>query len=111
VPGPVRGPLAETPLRTLRAGATLIRGADDLRDDLGIDRTAPPPAPPDLDGAERRVWNALSGGSLPDAVAREAGMSIPDAVTTLIQLELRGLIESVGGRYERRHRSAAPIAR
>jgi predicted Rossmann fold nucleotide-binding protein DprA/Smf involved in DNA uptake len=47
---------------------------------------------------------------LPDAVAREAGMSIPDAVTTLIQLELRGLIVSVGGRYERRHRSSAPAA-
>ncbi|CAN5213366.1 DNA-processing protein DprA [soil metagenome] len=111
VPGPVTSPLAETPLEMIREGATLIRGAGDLLDDLGIDRTAPPPAPPDLDDGERRVWNALSGGSLPDSVAREAGMSIPDAVTTLIQLELRGLIVSVGGRYERRHRPAAPIAR
>jgi DNA processing protein len=111
VPGPVTSPLAETPLEMIREGATLIRGADDLLDDLGIDRTAPPPAPPDLDDGERRVWNALSGGSLPDAVAREAGMSVPDAVTTLIQLELRGLIASVGGRYERRHRSSAPAAR
>ena len=108
VPGPVTSPLAETPLEMIREGATLIRGAEDLLDDLGIDRTAPPPAPPDLDDGERRVWNALSGGSLPDAVAREAGMSIPDAVTTLLQLELRGLIASVGGRYERRHRSSAP---
>ena len=111
VPGPVTSPLAETPLEMIREGATLIRGAGDLLDDLGIDRTAPPPAPPDLDDGERRVWNALSGGSLPDSVAREAGMSIPDAVTTLIQLELRGLIVSVGGRYERRHVPAAPIAR
>jgi len=110
VPGPVTSPLAETPLEMIREGATLIRGADDLLDDLGIDRTAPPPAPPDLDDGERRVWNALSGGSLPDSVAREAGMSIPDAVTTLIQLELRGLILSVGGRYERRHVSSAPAA-
>jgi DNA processing protein len=110
IPGPVTSPLAETPLEMIREGATLIRGADDLLDDLGIDRTAPPPAPPDLDDDERKVWNALSGGSLPDAVAREAGMSIPDAVTTLIQLELRGLIASVGGRYERRHRSSAPAA-
>jgi DNA processing protein len=108
VPGPVTSPLAETPLEMIREGATLIRGADDLLDDLGIDRTAPSPAPPDLDDGERRVWNALSGGSLPDAVAREVGMSIPDAVTTLLQLELRGLIASVGGRYERRHRSSAP---
>ena len=110
VPGPVTSPLAETPLEMIRDGATLIRGADDLLDDLGIDRAAPPPAPPDLDDDERRVWEALSGGALPDAVAREAGMSIPDAVTTLIQLELRGLIESVGGRYERRHRPSAQIA-
>jgi DNA processing protein len=108
VPGPVTSPLAETPLEMIREGATLIRGADDLLDDLGIDRTTPPPAPPDLDDGERRVWNALSGGSLPDAVAREAGMSIPDAVTPLLQLELPGLIASVGGRYERRHRSSAP---
>ena len=110
VPGPVTSPLAETPLEMIRDGATLIRGANDLLDDLGIDRTAPPPAPPDLDDGERRVWEALSGASLPDAVAREAAMSIPDAVTTLIQLELRGLIVSVGGRYERRHRSSAPAA-
>ena len=109
VPGPVTSPLAETPLEMIREGATLIRGADDLLDDLGIDRTAPPAAPPDLDDGERKVWDALSGGSLPDAVAREAGMSIPDAVTTLIQLELRGLIVSIGGRYERRHRPSTPI--
>jgi DNA processing protein len=109
VPGPVTSQLAETPLEMIREGATLIRGADDLLDDLGIDRTAPPAAPPDLDDGERKVWDALSGGSLPDAVAREAGMSIPDAVTTLIQLELRGLIVSIGGRYERRHRPSTPI--
>lgn len=107
VPGPVTSPLAETPLEMIRDGATLIRGAGDLLEDLGVDRTAPPPPPPDLDDRERRVWNALSGGSLPDAVAREAGMSIPDAVTTLIQLELRGLLTSVGGRYERRHLPAS----
>jgi DNA processing protein len=108
VPGPVTSPLAETPLEIIREGATLIRGADDLLEDLGIDRTAPPPPPPDLDEDERRVWGALSNGSLPDAVARQVGMSIPDTVTTLIQLELRGLIVSVGGRYERRHRAFAP---
>jgi DNA processing protein len=107
VPGPVNSPLAETPLEIIRDGATLIRGADDLLHDLGIDPAAPPPPPPDLDGGERRVWGALSMASLPDAIAREAGMSIPDAVTTLIQLELRGLIVSQGGRYERRH---TPVA-
>jgi hypothetical protein len=33
-------------------------------------------------------------------------MSIPETVTTLVRLELRGLIESAGGRYGRRHLAA-----
>jgi DNA processing protein len=109
VPGPVNSPLAETPLELIREGATLIRGADDLVHDLGIDPAVPPPPPPDLDPGERRIWRAMSLASLPDAIAREAGMSIPDAVTTLIQLELRGLIVSEGGRYRRR--PAGAVAR
>jgi DNA processing protein len=108
VPGPVNSPLAETPLEMIRDGARLIRGADDLLHDLGIDPATPPPPPPDLDEEERRVWRALSLASLPDAIAREARMPMPDAVTTLIRLELRGLIASQGGRYERRHVRAAP---
>jgi DNA processing protein len=104
VPGPVNSPLAETPLEMIRDGATLIRGADDLLHDLGVDPAAPPPPPPDLDPAERRIWTALTFASLPDAIAREAGMPLADAVTALIQLELRGVIVSNGGRYERRHR-------
>lgn len=110
VPGPVTSPLAETPLEMIRDGATLIRGADDLLDDLGVDRELPPPVPPDLDGAEERVWNALAGRLLADAVARRAGMSVPDAVTTLVRLELRGLVTSSGGRFERRHRAAVQVA-
>lgn len=111
VPGPVTSPLAETPLEIIREGATLIRGAADLLEDLGIDGPAALPPPPDLDGRERLVWDALTVASLPDAVARQAGLSIPDAVTTLVRLELRGLIASVGGRYERAHRPFSPAAR
>jgi DNA processing protein len=110
VPGPVTSPLAETPLEMIRDGATLIRGAGDLLDDLGVDREAHSPPPPDLDAGERRVWDALAASLLPDAVARRAGMSIPEVATVLLQLELRGLIVSAGGRYQRRHRaSSTPI--
>jgi DNA processing protein len=110
VPGPVTSPLAETPLEMIRDGATLIRGADDLLDDLGVDRELPPPAPPDLDGSEERVWNALAGRLLADAVARRARMSVPDTITTLVRLELRGLVMSSGGRFERRHRATTQVA-
>jgi DNA processing protein len=110
VPGPVNSALAETPLEMIREGATMIRGSDDLLDDLGLDASSPPPPPPDLDRDERVVWRSLGRASLPDAIAHEAGLSIPDAVTTLLGLELRGLIASEGGRYRLRHRRSTATA-
>ena len=113
VPGPVTSPLAEVPLALIRDGATMIRGADDLLDDLGVavrvEGAAPDP-PIDLPDDERRVWSSLAEPSLPDAVARSALLGLPDAVAALIRLELRGLVRSTGGRYERtlRGRSARP---
>lgn len=104
VPGPVTSPLAEVPLALIRDGATMIRGADDLLDDLGIAvpaEAADADPPIELPDDERRVWSSLVEPSLPDAVARSALLSIPDAVAALIRLELRGLVRSTGGRYER----------
>jgi len=108
VPGPVTSPLADVPLALIRDGATMIRGADDLLHDLGVATSAPSgdrvrsPVPPiELPEQEGRVWAALVEPSLPDAVARGARLSIPDAVAALIRLELRGLVRSSGGRYER----------
>ncbi len=105
VPGTVTNPLAEVPLALIRDGATMIRGADDLLADLGVatdavtDEHAEPPI--ELPDDERRAWRALVEPSLPDTVARSASLSIPDAVAALIRLELRGLVRSGGGRYER----------
>jgi DNA processing protein len=101
VPGPVTSPLAETPLELIREGATLIRGADDLLADLGIAEQILMSPPPNLSDEERRTYEALAGPSLPDALARAAGLSIPDVMTAVVNLELRGLVRSVGGRYER----------
>jgi DNA processing protein len=104
VPGPVTSPLAEVPLALIRDGATMIRGADDLLDDLGISgpgEAERPDPPVELPEDERRVWSSLAEPSLPDAVARSAVLSVPDAVAALIRLELRGMVRSAGGRYER----------
>ena len=103
VSGPVTSPLSEVPLAMIRDGATMIRGADDLLADLGYDRRPPvADGPPGLPDDERRVFEQLAGPSLPDALARAACVSIPEAVAALIRLELRGLVRNVGGRYERR---------
>jgi DNA processing protein len=101
VPGPVTSPLAETPLELIREGATMIRGAGDLLEDLRIAARLVSAPPPDLTGIERRSYEALTGPALPDALARSAGLSIPDVMSALLALELRGLVRSVGGRYER----------
>jgi DNA processing protein len=107
VPGPVTSPLSETPLEMIRDGATMIRGAQDLLEDLGVGGVEAPP-PPNLARDELRVWTALTEGMLPEAVATVAGMSIPESVATLIHLELRGLVVSAGGRYQRRYRPSRP---
>ena len=103
VPGPVTSPLSETPHEIIRDGATLIRGADDLLADLGYEqaRADDAVAPAGLTDVELRVWRALATTSLSDGVARAAHVAIPEVVTILIRLELRGLVRGVGGRYER----------
>jgi DNA processing protein len=101
VPGPVTSPLSETPLELLREGAIPIRGADDLLEDLGVAGRLAVEPPPGLPEVERRVYAALGGPCLPDAVARTASLSVPEVVEALLGLELRGLVRSVAGRYER----------
>ena len=103
VPGPVTSPLSETPHEIIRDGATLIRGADDLLADLGYEqaRGGDAVAPAGLTDTELRVWRALGSTSLSDGVARAVRITIPEVVTVLIGLELRGLVRGVGGRYER----------
>jgi DNA processing protein len=110
LPGPVTSPLAETPLELIRDGATLIRGPEDLLTDLGLDRgvAAPRTGPIGLPADEQRVYDAIDGPLLPDAVARRTDLPIGVAVGVLIRLELRGLVRGVGGRYERTFEGLAP---
>lgn len=101
VPGPVTSPLAEVPLSLIREGATMIRGADDLLDDLGYSARLSVESPPTLIGDERAVFDALGGSGLADAIASQTGLSLAAVTTMLLSLELKGLVRTVGGRYER----------
>jgi len=109
VPGAVTSPLSAASHRLIREGAGLVRDADDLLADLGLDREEILQLPLDLPLAERAVLDAVRGPTLPDAVAREVGVGVPDALGLLMRLEVRGLVRSSGGRFERRFgASAAP---
>lgn len=101
VPGPVTSPLSISPLQLIRDGATMIRGPEDLLEDLGLELRADEVADrADLTDDERRALDALVGPTLPDRVAIALGVSVPEVVAVLMRLELRGFVRSVGGRYE-----------
>jgi DNA processing protein len=121
VPGPVTSPLSETPLALIRDGAGMVRGVDDLLEDLGrLDPRAGAgsvespgskevPAvrsgsglPPGLSELERRVLDTLSGPTLPEVVAATVDRRLPEVLAAVVGLEVRGLVRTVGGRVERR---------
>jgi DNA processing protein len=109
VPGAVTNPLAEAPHRLIREGAALIRGAEDMLADLGIEAGAQVSFDDlELPGPERAAFRALRGSVVPDRVAAELGIPVPEALSLLLRLELRGLVRSVGGRFERRLAGAGP---
>jgi predicted Rossmann fold nucleotide-binding protein DprA/Smf involved in DNA uptake len=58
-------------------------------------------------GLNGRVWAVMGGEAMhADGIARAAGISAPDALVTLLQLELDGqVVQQAGGRFSRRRQS------
>jgi len=109
VPGPVTSDLSYAPHRLIREGATLIRSADDLLEELGMapsgwhpDRASTATAPVPLTEDEECVLGALHGATPVDRVAMDSRMEAPRVLGVLIGLELRGAVRQSGGRWERR---------
>jgi predicted Rossmann fold nucleotide-binding protein DprA/Smf involved in DNA uptake len=97
----VTSALATVPLQLIHDGATMIRGAEDLLRELELRADAVQVAGRvDLSEEERGVLARLAGPTLADSLASELGRGVPEIVATLMRLELRGLVRSVGGRYE-----------
>jgi DNA processing protein len=113
VPGAVTGPLSAAPNELLRDGAVLARGPDDVLEMLGRGPARSGDQPMRAEGKaitrrdrmtedEHRVLAALSGsGELLDSVARRTGLAPARVLSILMSLELRGLVRSPGGRFER----------
>lgn len=106
VPGAVTDALSGAPNALIREGATLIRGADDLLADLGVQPAGSPAGPEALTGDEARVLEAVGRWDLPEAIARAADLDLGRAMAILVGLEVRGAVRATGGRYELRPRSA-----
>lgn len=108
VPGAPTNPLAAVPLQLIREGATMIRGPEDLLEDLGIPAEAAPA--PELTETELGALRALAGPTLPERVARELGVGLAEALGVLVGLELRGLVRGIGGRFEATLAAAPALA-
>jgi len=115
VPGPVTSELSHVPLFLIREGATMIRGAADLLEDLGLVSVAqsaaadpagrfPSRGRPAMSDDERAVLDGLAGPSTTDLLAGVTGLELPRVLAALTMLEVRGLIRTRGGRHERRTR-------
>ncbi len=131
VPGAADSAASAGCLELIRKGARLIRGADDVIEDLKGIATAeygrstvsireqsdetlrpeanvpllvPPPAPlPQLDPPQQRVYDALAAKRHADELARELGVPAGDLARTLMQLELKKAVRRLPGNfYERR---------
>jgi DNA processing protein len=105
LPGSVTNPLAHAPLQLIRDGAAMIRGSEDLLHDLGLEPDAEA-VREDLTETERRALEALAGPTLPERVAASLDVRVPEAVGLLMELELRGFVRGIGGRYEATLRGA-----
>ena len=89
VAGAANNALSHTPLQLIREGATMIRGAEDLVGDLGLEPDrAGTERRMELDPAERRVLAEVNEPTLPDRLAAALGMPVPELMGTLMRLEL-----------------------
>jgi DNA processing protein len=109
VPGPVDGPSSAGTNALIREGAVLVRGAEDVIEELeGIRAPAVPPAiappPPELDDVQRRLWEFLAEGARHlDEMAQRLALSVPQLSGALLTMEMKKVVRRLpGNRYERR---------
>lgn len=105
VPGRVTTQVAAGSNRLLRDGATVIRDASDVLDELfgiGMTDTARGPggaeaaASAPVDPIERRLLDAVESNLDLDAISAFAGLPVAETRAALAQLETRGLIQRDG---------------
>ncbi len=107
IPGPVDSPASAGTNQLLRQGAVLIRGAEDIVEEL--DGVAPaassisPVVPPGLDENQLRLWQLLKEQPKHvDDIARQLNRPIHEVTGTLMILELKKAVKRLpGNMYER----------
>jgi DNA processing protein len=101
VPGPVSSPLSAGPHSLIRDGAVLVRGAQDVLDQvLGVGEVEAERIGPVLDEECLQALQAVGrAGSTLAAIAERAGLDPSRAAVGLARLELLGYVHVEAGRY------------
>jgi len=110
VPGAIDSSASAGCLKLLRDGGKLVRGVDDVLEDLDGVRPGRPVAkpeptpPPGMDHDALRVWTLLEPGpQFIDDIARGLQIPIPELAGMLTRMEMKRLIRRLpGSQYERR---------
>jgi DNA processing protein len=103
VPHRIGDPHAFGPHLFIRLGATLVSEPLHILEALKIPprESASHVAPSDLEEVELVIWNMLEEPRERDEILRSAGVSVGEALTSLVALELRGLIREEFGAWRR----------
>lgn len=101
VPGRAGEARASGPHKLLREGAVLTESAQDILDELGWG-SVPTESLPDLPDEQQGVLAALQQPATLDDLQATTGLGLGDLHTALVMLQLLGLVEELGGRWQRR---------
>ena len=108
VPGSIDNPASAGTNHLLREGAILVRGVEDIieelegvRDQAQSSRTANPP--PELDAVQLRIWEFLADQPRQlDEMAQQLQLAVPQLSGALLAMEMKRIIRRLpGNRYER----------
>jgi DNA processing protein len=105
VPGAIDSPASAGCLELIRKGAKLVRGIDDILEELGgvAAPAAPAAEPAGMDEPQRRIWLALAEGSRHlDELAQMLAINVPALSNALMMLEMKKAVRRLpGNRFER----------
>lgn len=107
LPGSLHNPQARGCHWLIREGATLVESVADIVEHLGgmlayKEEEAAAEAPSAAEGDEGRLLSAMGFDPVsPDTLVERTGLAISHVASMLVALELRGVVESVAGRYMR----------
>jgi DNA processing protein len=108
VPGPIDSAASGGTNALIRKGAILLRGVDDILEELEGVRSSSSPVrdsapPPTLDETQRRIWEFLADQPRHlDEIAQQLSLSVPALSGLLLTLEMKKAVRRLpGNRYER----------